>query len=137
MILPLNSGVTAIPEGGYREEAKHGSWRCFASDGRLLGTLKAMGTNDKPTWAFYDVHLGGWNWNVDAVNIHEFWAKRIAVSDEVLAPLGVILKTAFQACKDSNAFGWEESKAAWKQRDHAVNACRAAMGDDPIDFDED
>lgn len=137
MILPLNSGVTAAPEGSYREEAKHGSWRCFAPDGRLLGTLKASTCNGKPTWAFNDVHLAGWYWNVEAKSIHDFWAKRIAVSDEVLAPLGLILKTAFQACRDSNAFGWEESEAAWKQRDQAVNACRAALGDDPIDFDED
>jgi hypothetical protein len=136
MDLPLNSGVTAVQEGGYREEPKL-TWRCFASDGRFLGTLTASSCNGEPSWAFNDVHLAGWYWNVEASSIEGFWAKRVAVSDEVLAPLGVTLKAAFQACRDSNALGWDAHKAAWAARDQAVNACRAAMGDDPIDFDAD
>jgi hypothetical protein len=136
MDLPLNSGVTAQPEGTYREEPKL-SWRCFASDGRFLGTLKAGTCNGERTWGFHDVHLAGWYWNVEATSIEGYWAKRVAVSDEILAPLGVTLKAAFKACRDSNAFGYEAAEAAWASRDQAVNACRVAMGDDPIDFDED
>jgi len=137
MDLPLNSGVTALPEGSYREEAKDGSWRCFASDGRLLGTLTAMSCEGGPTWAFNDTHLGGWNWNVKAEAMKRFWTKRVAVSDEILAPLGAALKAAAQVCKDSRGLEWEALKAAWKQRDQTVNACRAALGIELIDFDED